>query len=41
MSKVDIKMLFGGLQDQMNSQLNTSREFVTHPGSKGDALENA
>lgn len=41
MSKVDIKMLFGGLQNQMNSQLNTNREFVTHPGSKGDALENA
>lgn len=34
-------MLFGGLQTQMNAQLNTNREFITHPGSKGDALENA
>ena len=34
-------MLFGGLQSQMNTQLNTNREFITHPGSKGDALENA
>jgi hypothetical protein len=41
MSKIDIKMLFSGLQSQMISQLNTNREFITHPGSKGDALENA
>lgn len=34
-------MLFSGLQSQMNAQLNTNREFITHPGSKGDALENA
>lgn len=40
-NKIDIKMLFGGLQTQMNAQLNTNREFITHPGSKGDALENA
>lgn len=40
-NKIDIKMLFGGLQSQMNAQLNTNREFITHPGSKGDALENA
>jgi len=39
--KVDIKMLFNGLQSQMNAQLNTNREFITHPGSKGDSLENA
>lgn len=25
----------------MISQLNTNRQFITHPGSKGDALENA
>src|SRR5690606_28164042 len=25
----------------MISQLNTNREFITHPGSKGDSLENA
>lgn len=41
MNNVNIELLFGGLQNQMNSQLNTSREFITHPGSKGDALENA
>jgi hypothetical protein len=41
MSKINIKMLFGGLQNQMISQLNTNRQFITHPGSKGDALENA
>jgi len=41
MSKIDLKMLFGGLQAQMVSNLNTNREFITHPGSKGDALENA
>lgn len=41
MTKVDIKNLFGGLQSQMIAQLNTNREFITHPGSKGDSLENA
>ena len=41
MSKIDIKMLFEGLQNQMISQLSTNRAFITHPGSKGDALENA
>lgn len=41
MNKIDLKLLFEGLQNQMNSQLNTNREFITHPGSKGDALENA
>jgi hypothetical protein len=39
--KIDIKALFSGLQNQMNATLNTNREFITHPGSKGDALENA
>lgn len=39
--KIDLKQLFEGLQSQMLSQLNTNREFITHPGSKGDALENA
>ncbi len=33
--------LFEGLQNQMISQLNTNREFITHPGSIGDSLENA
>lgn len=41
MNKIDLKLLFEGLQNQMISQLNTNREFITHPGSKGDALENA
>jgi len=41
MSKIELKQLFTGLQNQMISQLNTNREFITHPGSKGDALENA
>ena len=41
MNKIDLKSLFEGLQKQMISQLNTNREFITHPGSKGDSLENA
>lgn len=41
MNKIDLKQLFEGLQKQMVAQLNTNREFITHPGSKGDALENA
>lgn len=41
MSNIDLKQLFQGLQSQMTSQLNTNREFILHPGSKGDSLENA
>lgn len=41
MSKIPIAELFAGLQKQMVAQLNTNREFIEHPGSKGDALENA
>ncbi|WP_442795419.1 DUF6602 domain-containing protein [Pelobium manganitolerans] len=41
MNKVDLKQLFNGLQRQMSAQLNTNREFIDHPGSKGDAIENA
>lgn len=41
MSKIELKQLFEGLQNQMISLLSTNREFITHPGSKGDALENA
>lgn len=41
MNNVDLKQLFNGLQKQMSAQLNTNREFIEHPGSKGDALENA
>lgn len=39
MSKVDIKELFHGMQQQMEAQLSTNRNFIEHPGSKGDALE--
>jgi len=41
MEKIDLKLMFSGLQNQMLAQLNTNREYITHPGSKGDALENA
>jgi hypothetical protein len=39
--KIDLKSLFGGLQSQMIATLSTNRDFITHPGSKGDSLENA
>lgn len=39
--KIELKGLFSGLQNQMLAQLNTNRAFITHPGSKGDSLENA
>lgn len=39
--KIELPLLFRGLQEQMLSQLNTNRKFISHPGSKGDALENA
>jgi len=39
-AKIDIKGLFEGLQNQMVAQLNTNREFIVHPGSKGESLEN-
>lgn len=40
MNKINIAELFKGLQNQMVAQLNTNREFIQHPGSKGDSLEN-
>lgn len=40
MGKINIETFFTGLQNQMIAHLNTNREFITHPGSKGDALEN-
>jgi hypothetical protein len=40
MSKIILKELFKGLQTQMVSQLIANRKFITHSGSKGDALEN-
>ena len=39
-NKINIAELFNGLQNQMVAQLNTNREFILHPGSKGDSLEN-
>lgn len=38
--KISLRKLFSGLQNQMLAQLNTNREFIEHPGSKGDSLEN-
>jgi len=38
-NKINLKDLFGGLQGQMLAQLSTNREFILHPGSKGDSLE--
>lgn len=40
MNKVNLKELFGSLQNQMVAKLSTNRDFIHHPGSKGDALEN-
>lgn len=39
-NKVNLVDLFGGLQNQMLAQLNTNREIIKHPTSKGDSLEN-
>ncbi|WP_439585389.1 DUF6602 domain-containing protein [Dyadobacter bucti] len=38
-NKINLKDLFGSLQNQMLAQLSTNREFILHPGSKGDSLE--
>lgn len=40
MGKISIAELFKSLQNQMIAQLNTNREFLLHPGTKGDSLEN-
>lgn len=40
MNNIRIAELFTGLQNQMVAQLNTNRDNITHPGSKGDSLEN-
>ncbi len=37
--KIELKNLFESLQFQMLAQLSTNREFIEHPGSKGDSLE--
>ena len=36
---IDLRDLFHGLQNQMLASLNVNREFIEHPGSKGDATE--
>ena len=41
MSQIDLTAMFSGLQQQMVSQLSTNKDFIFHPGSKGDSLENA
>lgn len=39
-NRVNLSDLFGGLQNQMVAQLNTNRDIIIHPTSKGDSLEN-
>jgi hypothetical protein len=39
-NSINIRDLFNGLQKQMEVQLNTNRDNVLHPGTKGDSLEN-
>ncbi len=41
MSKINLRKLFASLQAQMTAQLSTNREFILHPTSKGDSLEDA
>ena len=36
--KIRLKDLFAGLQEQIEARFSVNREFITHPGSKGDAL---
>ncbi len=41
MSKeISIRKLFSGLQNQIEARFSTNREFLHHPTSKGDSLEN-
>lgn len=39
-NKISINDLFEGLQKQMVCRLTTNRDFIIHPGTKGDSLEN-
>jgi len=39
-NSINIQSLFKGLQNQMEAQLNTNRDNILHPGTKGDSLEN-
>jgi len=36
---VDLKELFHGLQEQMQTSLDVNRKYIGHPGSKGDTTE--
>ena len=36
---IDLRELFNGLQKQMLASINVDREFIRHPGSKGEAIE--
>ena len=38
--KIKLRDLFAGLQKQVEARFSTNREFIRHPGSKGDSLEN-
>jgi len=38
-TKVNIKQIFGGLQNQMKAKLSLNRKVIKHPTSKGDASE--
>lgn len=38
--KIKLKDLFAGLQKQIEVRFSTNRQFIEHPGSKGDSLEN-
>lgn len=38
-SMIDLRGLFNGLQEEMLSCLRLERNFINHPGSKGDATE--
>ncbi|MCM3330159.1 hypothetical protein M3641_26215 [Bacillus cereus] len=39
MHEINTKELFYGLQKQMQQKLLLNREFIKHPGTKGDSLE--
>lgn len=39
-NSINLSDLFEGLQNQMLAQLNTNRDIIKHPTSKGDSLEN-
>ena len=39
MEKLELKKIFGNLQNQMISKLSSNREIIKHPGTKGSASE--